>query len=529
MTADATHPPVLFLTLGFTGPRVLEGIASDAQWVALREALCHRLAALRQALGLGPAHRLIGLSQLAVGGDCLFTEALQQLKWPQRLLLPQPLDDFLAASGSSGPDFSAAEQAHARALLASEHWLDQRVASHATDRHQRFTDTNLQMARESDVLVCLQNPQGPRGAPGGSGELLQRARDLGLPVLLLTLTFDAQGRPGLKDEWLHRENLKLPTLPESLWPDEGRQAEPAALPRLDDALANLKSRASEHAKTQRDRFGRAAKIIILGHCGATALAVGALLMGAGAGVVACLLVELALLGWGFAEHHHMEHERVTEGWAQSRLCAQLMRCLAQLQRAGVAFERLQPLPLPDWCEPLLRSLRVLQARPGTAGMALPQWPGIRAAYIAQRLDDAEHGQIPYYARHSKEARRWRLWASRAFMAFTALALLATLFKLGAKLTAGTVHLPHAALELLGFLAVVLPVVAVGAMSWSSGLDLQARELTFADMHRFLTHQRPRLANAATLEEFQTLVLETEIRLLGETLTWYSRRAYFSVA
>lgn len=95
---------MLAVQVGFTGPCALAGLEDAATRTALRRALGEeQLALLPAHLGLDPAHRLVGVSQLAIGADTLFTEACMALGWPQLLMLPQPVDEFLAAQGSRGP------------------------------------------------------------------------------------------------------------------------------------------------------------------------------------------------------------------------------------------------------------------------------------------------------------------------------------------------------------------------------------------------------------------------------------------
>ena len=65
------------------------------------------------------------------------------------VLLPQPLDDYLAAKGANGqPDFTPQQQLIARDLLASPHIIHERVVSGAYDRRDRFEDVNLE-------IVCI--------------------------------------------------------------------------------------------------------------------------------------------------------------------------------------------------------------------------------------------------------------------------------------------------------------------------------------------------------------------------------------
>lgn len=177
----------------------------------------------------------------------------------------------------------------------------------------------------------------------------------------------------------------------------------------------------------------------------------------------------------------------------------------------------------------MKTLRLLQAVEQRRGGLVLDWTQRRDNDLACRFDEAKDGQLTYFANQSAHARRRRRRATRAFVACTALALAATFAKLLLKVLGDSLAQSPLLPGALGLVAVWMPVLAVGAMSWSSALDLRAREVTFTDMGHFLSRQRKRLLVAANEAEFLALTLDTEVRLLGETLTWYSRRAFFSVA
>lgn len=197
MSGHAT--PVLHV--GFAGSRLLFGPqrvppAQAAEWeAALGHTLSQRLAALPALLGLSPAPRLCGVSQLAIGADTLFSRALKSLGQSQRVLLPQRREIFLAAGEPDQPDFTPAEQQTARELLASPHVIEVRVASQARDRIEQFEDTNAAILQESDIVVCLVR-EGALDRPGGTRDLMQRAERAGKPVRLLEVTM-RDGQPVL--------------------------------------------------------------------------------------------------------------------------------------------------------------------------------------------------------------------------------------------------------------------------------------------------------------------------------------------
>lgn len=81
----------------------------------------------------------------------------------------------------------------------------------------------------------------------------------------------------------------------------------------------------------------------------------------------------------------------------------------------------------------------------------------------------------------------------------------------------------------GFLAGILPVLSVAAMSLAASFDLDARKHTYREMIRALVQQREFIEGANSEHEFATLVLQTEARLVGENVSWFARRAFTKVA
>lgn len=135
---------------------------------AIVQQLVGHLRELPSRLGLPTqgAHFFCGISQIAIGGDTVFTRACQELGILQRIFLPQPLDSYLNAEGSAGPDFTEDQQAVAKTLLAAKHIIQTHVVSHSANRHERFRDVNLEIARVSDVVICLVRA-GQAGKAGG--------------------------------------------------------------------------------------------------------------------------------------------------------------------------------------------------------------------------------------------------------------------------------------------------------------------------------------------------------------------------
>ncbi|MBI3350125.1 MAG: hypothetical protein HY020_23305 [Burkholderiales bacterium] len=485
---DVSHsfPPPLPLAVhvGFSGSRALadasraDSVESRAWSAELRAALQRELERLPDALALSSQHFIVGLSQLAIGADTLFTESLQQLQWPQRLFLPQARAEFLRAEGSQGPDFLPHERERAEALFGSTHVVEEAVVGGGGSRAERFEETNLRILGESDLLICLRANSAP-GKTGGTQQLLERAAVRGVPVLELVIGQDAQGLPALTVKWHRQERFSAPGLPAALATIPPLSAT-AGLPTVRDYAERLKENTSVHAGRLRGRFTTAAAVIVGTHVFATFVAGGAL-KAHHIGWIACLVVvELGLLGYGLWTHLRLHHRGGTTGWALTRLCAEVGRSVLALDGIPGALQTLQSLPFPRSLAPMLRTLTVLQ---------LARESFLAIAAVALKLAFSLKSDFGLFPSHTSE-------------------VIAAVF---------------------GVCAVALPVLAVGAISLASAFDLEARASTFHEMHEFLQAQVNQVAQASSSQELAALAATIEARLLGETLTWYSRRAFTSVA
>jgi len=537
--ADSLSTPPslpLVVQVGFAGSRRLwpEGAVIDAG--AFERELARQLQqVLRQlpaALGLSPQHFLVGVSQLAAGADLLFSEAIAGLGWGQRLLLPQVIDDYLSAHGSRGPDFTPQEQARARALLHSPHLIEQRVVTTAAERDARFEDTNLAILAEADVIVCLRR-QGQVGQAGGTQHLINRARARGMKLLDLCVSVSPEGLPVLDKAW-DDAHFVPPALPNSVQAAAPTlRVDGIAWPDVQAYAAALKAPSSQRAGQRRAGFERATGIIIGTHVVATLLAAGVGLMTVTLWIKAVLIAELLFLAWGLFRHLKLHHDKHTADWAQARLCAELARSVLAAGRLPSSLAHLLTLPLPPELRPVLRTLDVLQLQRMRHDPRPADWSAERARYIKERLGSVAQGQSPgegqlgYYGRHQARAQTWVTAAGWSFTALSGLAIAATAMKLTYKLK--WIVVPDDLIAAAGPIAVVAPVLAVGVMSMAAAFDAEARAHTFHDMQAFLLASRQRLANAESPREAAALVAETETRLFGETVLWYARRAYTSVA
>ena len=195
----------LAVTVGFSGPRSWfsvkdhPGIDASAFQLAATEWLKQRLATLPAELGLGGHHFLAGISQIAVGGDHAFTCACRDLGIPQIISLPQPADAYLDACGSKAPDFTEEQKQATRALLASPHIIREMVASVVADRHARFEETNIELVRQSDILIAIVKPGDP-GKTGGTWDVIDQAIRWNTPVLVVTASL-VDETPFFQAEW----------------------------------------------------------------------------------------------------------------------------------------------------------------------------------------------------------------------------------------------------------------------------------------------------------------------------------------
>jgi hypothetical protein len=526
----------LVVQIGFAGPRDLldpkeyPGIDPDRFEAELQRQLTEWLKRLRQELTLGPRFFLCGISQIAIGGDTVFTRACRDAGMIQRIFLPQPRDEYVNAIGSAGPDFTDQQKTTALELLHSPHVVQERVVSSARDRHDRFHDVNLEIVQVSDLLVCL-STGAHSSRRGGTGEVIELAARRRRPVLELRLEIDAGGVPTLKPQWHHREEFVPPTLPlaiASATLPPGTQANP--LPSADDYARGLKDLTSQSANWERQLFKLAAFVIIVAHVLATIFAVLALKMH-GEGIQRLLMVELVLLAAGFGVHQFLHHTHRVERWAVCRLAAEVARSVSAIGQFHVYLGHLFSLPFPNALRPLLRTISALHLR-STVAVDRDDWCTRRDAYVQKRLvDRALQAQIPYNVDTRDRASAALTLAKRVFVSASLSAIAATALKL---LVSGHyLHLENTIAEtataVLGALAIILPVIAVAALSLASAFDLEARFHTSEEMVAFLEKQKTLLENASSAREFSRLLIEAESRLLGETANWYARRSFLGVA
>jgi hypothetical protein len=547
--SEPTHPSSLPLVVqvAFAGARqlgddTLDDSARAAFEAAVAQQLQSALADLPRRLGLGDMHFLVGISQMAAGADLLFSESAARLGWGQRVFLPQQREAYLAAVGSAGPDFNPAESERATCILNSTHVIEESVVTSAPTRADRFCETNAAILAEADALVCLRVAD-RSGKVGGTQAMRDRAKALEKAVLELVLQVASDGTPTLQATFHGvRDSQDQPRMLAPSLPDTAPRVvpaiklaapiRPAYWPAMFDYVEALKT-ASSAGSQQRQTFFRIAACTVVGtHVVATLLALLAMtsLVAGGPG---CLLkwvlaAEVGLLLLGYLTHRSLHHGRHAEQWAMARLCSEVARSVRAYGRLPGTLRYLLALPMPDSLKPLLRTLVVLHLR-AVRGAVGEDYRQELERYRDERLKnpDPRRGQIAYYAGKQSEAKWHARWARRAFKTMSVMAMLAAgaklVFKLGGVPVAGGLG------DGLAIAAVLLPVVAVGVLSYTSALDIEARWHTFAQMHSFAERQALYMVGVSSPGEAASIAADTESRLLGETVTWYSRRAYTSIA
>jgi FtsH-binding integral membrane protein len=544
-------PLPLVVQLGFAGSRRLldakqypsvDPVRFEAK---IETWLVERLHKLRQEIGLDAQHFFCGISSIAMGADSIFCKACRMNKIPMRVFLPQTRDEFLDAVGSEGPDFPSPYKEEALGLLNSEHVIQERLVSDATTRGERFEDVNREIVRVSDLLICLKRKEA-QGTVGGTESLISRAVQRGKLVLVVEIGVE-HGKPHFDETWRlpkrrgdEQKTEALPTPAEAFKPKLPKAARTVAglnlpnaavgtLPAIEDYAAGIKQHSSDTAGKMHRKFTRTAMIIICAHILATVFATIAVAFPTfRLQIVPALLgMELVLLAGGFWIHHSLHRTKTSYFWAEARLLAEVTRSVLAIGRLHVYLEHLFSLPFPAAIRPLLRTISVLHLQ-STRNDRTP-WAPKRDGYVTERLGKPPKGQIRFYARSARNARLARARLHMAFNVFWISAFLSTLTKLVLHFyLKRNVALEDLLSGIAGTLAIVMPVLAVAALSLAAALDVETQEHAYEEMLEFLHSQVEYLNTASSERDYARLVIETEYQLLGETATWFSRRSFKTV-
>ena len=453
----------------------------------------------------------------------------------------------MSAEGSRGPDFSETQRDVASALVKSGNVAHIQVVSNSNNRHERFRQVNSEINRVSDLMICLVNDDKTQGGAGGTNELVERAIQGQKPILIVRYKCN-NDEIKFENEWCNLEHAVIPTIPREILHLENDEFT-GILPSIQEYCKPLKKMASEQSRSQRKFFQHAAAWVILAHIVATFCATLVLsypkhkhvkdynepkttklveekLQEEGtpknSGKLAkttLLLAELLMLFLGWRWHQKLHHSNTGVRWATARVVAEIARSISSIFPMHFYLEHLFRLALPYRFRYLLRTLNVLHLN--STSETTDNWRDVRKRYLSQRVED----QINYYQKANEKDRNRLKMFNIMFLACVVAAFIATLLKLVLLIVGTQIELNW----LLGILAVLLPVLAVGGLSWASALDYQARIETYSETIGFLRRQKKLIVSADTNAEFEKLVFQTEAVLLGEVTNWYSRRANINVA
>ena len=555
MTQNTNSKPIdahpIALHIGFSGSRQLfpphlvdEALASVRASVI--QQLVEKFGALRAELSLHSGYFFVGISQLAVGADSVFSDACAQAGIPLRVFLPQTRDEYLAGRGSKGADFNAQERLDAEARFEHPNVIQERVVSQARDRQTRFRECSFEILRLADVVITLKSDFAATGRAGGTDDFTEATKRHGKALFALTLKVNSNADLQVDCESIIPKKLDLPTLPDTL----------RRVSLLRNGFTNqVKKQASHVSGALKLAFEKHMRVVIWTHVMATALAAAAVAIsyavkGADgplaywlySAVPWLLAIEVCALVWGFYTHRHLHHDSTTHRWAESRLIAEIARS-TQTLGAGTDIvnkeerifagqhsylKHVFDLPLPSEFRALTRTLNALHLQ-ATRPNRTAHWTGLRDRYVRERFDTTEtknRGQIPYFSAELLLAETAVKRANRWFYIYASLAIIATVAKL---------LLPYFGIQISGiaavlsWLAIVMPVLAVAVMSITANLDKDARVSTYKVMLGFLIAQRQRVVDAGTEPKFLRLQAETEGKILGEAVNWYFRRRFINPA
>jgi hypothetical protein len=477
----------IFHIVGFTGHRQLADAGGAAR------AITAALEALRREV----PGEWIGLSSIATGSDQLFVQQLLNLRMSWHAILPLPQAEFQKDFSPTG-------------WVDVEQWLGRaehlRTINVNGSREDAYLDCGLETVDGADVLIALWDGE-PAHGKGGTADVVEYARSIGKPVLIL----DADTLLLRRENWNKLEPrdgslAKLNELPDVL---DRHGANPFKAP---DSVYRFQQKCDAAASHGAPQFRRLIVSTVLLHVIATLIAAMALayemhnqalpwvkfLCLAGALSVAVVL----------RRHAHSHHS-----WVRCRLAAEFCRSgLATwgLPQAAPLFE---DLDLPG-VRGLGRSLHILHSRSFTAQpVSMDEFKRI---YLAQRIQD----QMSYYQRQEMRALPLFTRLKIGFWIATILALSCTL----AYALARTIHWAVAEwiqTTVFYFLPISLPVLAAAFISLISINDLQRRVARYRELQMMLEDSRKKVSFCQTWNSLERVVLRTEHALMQEVLEWHS--------
>ena len=493
-----------FLTIGFVGARLFSNGSGALAW-SESEISAKISDVINRIRGqLDANEELFAVSALALGADTLFAEIVARESILQEVILPQRPDMFFNADDFN-QDLHALDRA--RNLLNSANVIEIRTASDSEDRGVRFAECTAEIVRECDVLIAVAKMNQP-GRIGGTVEAINLARSLGKQVYAISLDDDLrikESAGNIIHAHRHRQEIWR-------WRLVRDATDPAKADKSE--LDLLKDAASREAKLHQFRFRLMAKLMILSHVAATAVAAWALARLWGGQHLA--FFKVALIGLGLFLYWRIHHMHPQKKWVVARATSEVCRSVLALRGFKTDLRFLRDYNLPGGSG-LARTLHVLHLKElKTAAVS-------RQAFIHRYLKEHLGAQSKYYLSKAAEAKSQAKILDRSFLGFSLLSFVAAV---GYWVLHPDPSIATSTEKLLFlFIPVVFPMIAAAAASWVAVLDLERRIDRYQEVARILSEYEARIRNAISDEALRRLVKRTERLLLQEVMEWQSTQAH----
>lgn len=530
--------------LGFSGAHELFPGIADPQRRAkftdeLTRQVTNKLIQLRShpRLPLHEGHFFVGVLPIGNAGDGVLADACDGAGIAQRVFLPLPRDELLAAKNPRAPfddDFSPAQREKALQRLQRPTVLQERVVSVAAERAARRTDTRAEILRQADIAVILQpKHRDGLGKPGGTNAFAEHAVRSSKPLYALTFWIDENQKLHVYDELRYPRDLTWapPQLPAVLPP-------PALSP--DDRIGRITAECDEQAAICNAQCTRASTTTVRRYLALIAVATLVALLvvmfrNHPAGAIAWLLSlapALALAAGAFALRRGLfvPTAQIRQRWTDLQLAAEIARSV-QAFDADVAdpaagrpafpgqpqdFSFLFAAALPDDAHSLARTLAVMHLRQ-LRGARTFDWQETRERYVRGRLAWA----ISAYESKRENVRQHVRTVGRQLAGLGAFAT--TVFVAALAFPAPATQFAGTVATTLALLALLSSVAALAFHAQRCLFKHRLRALVCAELVERLQHLSQRLQRAPNEREFLHLQAETETRLLAATLDWYRWR------
>lgn len=508
--------------LAFTGHR---RIPSDDS--ALREQIASHLQAYKRE-----ASRLKGELHMhcsvALGADLIAVECAMSLDIPVHLILPKPFipsggdggsaglaEDFheFDGSGFRSADWRRAEAA-IDAISSGRHPGTVRQILPLSPAPDCYYDAAINMLSAADGLLAVWDGQMARGL-GGSAEVVDHARIMGLPVRIISPDVSSagavlSGEPLLKTDGL---TIAVSLLSMSSSAPEG-------------LFARLDREAEQLGYSFRTRLARAIRY----HFYATLLAA----------LSACLLTSeflknyapiSSIIGGCFGaaawwiQRKDGKVKRQAR-WLELRFAAELVRSvLATRHLADPLYPGVHKYR-PEWT----RFARTISLALSTGNFGGDEaWIERRALYVSDRLEK----QVEYFDERRRgaegECARIRRFAAFATRSAPIVVVLGLIYKLATHLGHvsgagfGRLLMP----EILLFLPIALSLLAGYLGTIRQASDAERRRIRYAELSDELRLRLRGIVHLRTRAAVTSAVHEAEELLLTEQLEWRTRESQFS--